>query len=303
MAWIPIPNHVIFVPGPAIATSEQVEVSGYPRDSDPGEFYITTLYQRPATAWWALRAAFQSDWTMVSEPGEAPRSLALQPRDDDHSLLREVVYQTCGIEPTTRVTVLDLTPDSPLQGQVHPGDIIVRVNGLELHQVRQLRERIALQVEGTPTSLELLRPDGSRLSIKALPKPIAGLDSRHGLGVLLSTRLDTSNLPRIHFRAGAYQGNSSDLMLALDLCERLLRLQLRRGRKVAGSGGLAGDGSLTSVGGLVQKLTSARQAGATIFLVPAQDAPQLAGTNRKGPQVVPIHSLNEAIYFLQKSQL
>jgi PDZ domain-containing secreted protein len=122
--------------------------------------------------------------------------------------------------------------------------------------------------------------------------------------VLLSAHEDGAGLPKIRFQSGAYQGNSSDLVLGLDICERLLHLNLRRSRKVAGTGGLAMDGSLTSVQGLRQKYYCARTVGADVFFVPGSDVGQLQGTDFRAnrPQIVAVRSLSEAIQWLQKAR-
>jgi len=304
VAWLPIPNHTILLPGPAVATTDQVDVRDHPRPEDAGEYFITTVYQRPATAWWALRALLQSDWSLIASEPERPRSQSTASEDAEHQVLRRVVYHTCGIEPPVIVNVLDLTADSPLKGKVEPGDRVLRVAGVPLRLVRQLREIVQVQPPGESIPVELEKPDGQRYELEVVPTPIQLLGGERGLGLRLSGREDDDNLPKIRFRSGAYEGNSSDLILGLDICERLLNLDLRRGRRVSGSGGLDIDGSLTSVRGLRQKFSCARQVNADLFFVPFEDAAQLQGMDFQAshPRIVPIHSLSEAIYWLQKAK-
>lgn len=301
-AWLPIPNHFILLPGPAVATGDQVDVEDYPRPTDPGDYYITTVYRRSATTWWALRALIQSDWTLVSEHQDRPQSQSSLSEDEDHQILRRVVYQTCGLEPPLIITVLDLTEDSPLRGKVDPGDRLLQVAGEPLRMVAQVRQIVQRIPAGQPIEVTLQKPDGRKYTVEAVAKPIQGLPGSQGLGVLLSGHEENRSLPKIRFQSGAYEGNSSDLVLGLDVCERLLNLNLRRGRRVAGSGGLAMDGSLTSVQGLRQKFFCARSIQADIMFVPWSDQTQLRGKEMAPgkPEVVPVHSLNEAIHWLQK---
>ncbi|MBS2039527.1 hypothetical protein JST97_31360 [bacterium] len=302
MAWLPIPNHTVLLPGPAVVTADQVDVEDHPRPMDPGEYFITTVYQRPATTWWALRALLQSDWSLVPSAPERPRSQTNLYEDAEHEILRRVVYHICGIEPTVVVTILDLTPDSPLRGKVDPGDRVFSVAGVPLRMVRQVREIVQSQPPQDAVPLKLVKPDGRVYGLEVVPKPIRGLNGERGLGLLLSGHEESENLPKIRFHSGSYEGNSSDLILGLDICERLLNLDLRRGRRVAGSGGLDLEGNLTSVRGLRQKFSCARQAKADLFFVPAEDVAQLQGLdfNASHPRIVPIHSLSEAIYWLQR---
>lgn len=296
LAWLPIPHHHVLLPGPAVATADQVDVQNHPRPGDPGEYYITTVYQRPATAWWALRALVQSDWSLGNGETEVPFSLA---DTDDHEVLRRVVYHTCGIEPTLLVRVLDLTDASPLRGRVRPGDRLLSVAGVPLRSVGQVRELVDKVPDGESVRLDLAHADGKRYRVEVEPVPLNGL--RKGLGILLSGHEDDTSLPQLRFKSGAYEGTSADLVLGLDLCERLLGLNLRHGRRISGSGGLALDGAVTPVRGLRQKFFCAQKAGAEIFFVPAQDASQLLGLEKRAekPLIVPVRSLSEAIYWLQ----
>jgi Lon-like protease len=288
----------VHLPGPAIATGDQVQVKDYPRLPDSGEFFITTLYQRPATAWWALRALLQGDWELVGADQSTPRSQSDSTVEAEHQTLRQLVYATCGLEPSLAITVLDVTPDSPLRGKVGAGDRLLKVQNIPIVQARQVRDIVRKEKPNTPLVLELVSRDGQNYTVQTEGGKIAGLRDGRGLGLLLSSHWDDSRLPEIAFRAGRYEGNSSDLMLGLDLCERLLRLNLRRGRRIAGSGGLAVDGQVTPVQGLTQKLSSARSVQAEIFFVPAHGSPALAAP--PGIQVIPVRSLAEAIQTLQQ---
>lgn len=275
-----------------------MEVKDYPRLQDPGEFFITTLYQRPATAWWALRALLQNDWELIGSDESAPRSQSDSTVESEHQSLRQLVYGTCGLEPSLAITVLDVTEDSPLRGKVGAGDRLLKVQNIPIVQARQVRDIVRKESPDKPLVLELVSRQGQNYTVQTAGAKIAGLRDGRGLGLLLSSHWDDSRLPEIAFRAGRYEGNSSDLMLGLDLCERLLRLNLRRGRRIAGTGGLSVDGQVTPVQGLRQKLSSAQSVRAEIFFVPVQTSPALASP--PGIQVIPVHSLAEAIQRLQQ---
>lgn len=296
-AWLPLPHYLVQVPGPAIPTSSQLEIEGYPRTPDPGEFYITTLYQRPATLWWAMRAALQGDWELVVSDRSQPQSATTEPVDVDHRRLRQVIYDTCGLEPNLEITVLDLTKDSPLEGKVQPGDQLLKIDDTAVRQVRQVRDLVRRHPAGRPIHLRFAHSDGDVYEVETQPRKIAGLTDGPGLGVLLSSHWNARSLPEIRFQAANYEGNSSDLMLALDACERLLHLNLRRGRRIAGTGGLGLDGQVTAVQGLPQKLSSAQGVRAVLLLCPAEEASKLR--NSSSMRIVPVSSLAEAIHILQ----
>lgn len=301
LAWVPIPNHFVQLPGPAVSTSDQVEVKGKPRPPGGGDYFITTLYRRPANAWWSLRAMLQSDWSFMSEDSEQPRAASPFAEEDGHRTLRHVVYQTCGLEPISRVTILDLTDDSPLLGKVEPGDQLRLLQGVPINTPAQVREIVQALEPKESVSLTMAAPSGAVYQVRVKPAQIRTLSSR-GLGVVLSRQWDDSNLPKIYFRSGSYQGTSSELMLGLELCERLLSINLRKGRRIAGSGGLAINGRVTPVQGLEQKLSSARQVKAEVFFVPEEEISALAA-HLENPEIaiVPVGSIHEAITWLQRN--
>lgn len=291
IAWLPLPGRRVQLPGPTWKTGPQVTVAGHPRPQDPGEFYITTIYQRPATLWWAIRGWLEPDWELVPG-GDIPLSAA--DADPNHAMLRELAYRTCGLEARPVISVLDLTSDSPCKGKVLPGEEVLEVDGTRVEQPSDVAS-IVSHSKGS-VHLKLTQPgSGQSRTLDVMPGPIAHLKGRRGLGLLLSHTFDTSTLPAIFFRSGNYEGSSSDLMLALDVCERLLSMNLRRGRQIAGSGSLNSDGLTTPVLGLRQKWAGARRAGASLFLVPA-GAPPLP---TDGPRVVQVDSLAQAIAVLR----
>lgn len=301
LAWIPIPHHYVQLPGPAVPTGPQIEVEGKARPQDPGEFFITTLYRRPANAWWAFRALIQTDWSLVAEEADLPKSQSASDLFHDQRTLRHVVYHTCGMEPISRVVVLDLTDDSPLLGKVEVGDTLLSLQGIELTNPQQVRDLLRGLQPLESVRLEVQKPGGRILLLSIQPKEIHSLSGR-GLGIVLSRQWDDRNLPKIFFRSGAFEGSSSELMLGLDVCERLLNINLRRGRRIAGTGGLALNGQVTAVQGVEQKLASARAAGASLFFLPEGQAAALSEAHFKGPvEVVTITSLHEAINWLQRS--
>jgi PDZ domain-containing protein len=97
-------------------------------------------------------------------------------------------------------------------------------------------------------------------------------------------------------------GPSAGLMWALGLDDLLTPGDLTGGRTVAGTGEIFPDGTVGPIGGVENKVAAAKGAGATVFLVPAgenyRDARAVAGDLR----LVPVHSFQDALDFLQGRQ-
>ena len=107
----------------------------------------------------------------------------------------------------------------------------------------------------------------------------------------------TDLLPVERFRRWSL-GSSHGMMVALTTYAHVVEGDLARGRHVAGTGGIRGDGSVVAIGGLRAKATAARRAGADVLFFPATQAVVLEGFDPGGMELVPVASLAEAIAYL-----
>lgn len=98
-------------------------------------------------------------------------------------------------------------------------------------------------------------------------------------------------------------GRSHGLMVALLTYAHVADPDLARGRHIAGTGGIAFDGSVTRIGGLPAKAQAARRAGADVLLFPASQERELMDFDAGGMRLVPVESLADAIVYLQSVRL
>ena len=91
-------------------------------------------------------------------------------------------------------------------------------------------------------------------------------------------------------------GPSAGLAYALALTDMLDRTDDARSRSVAATGTIDADGSVGSVGGVHEKAIAARDDGAQVFLVPAEE---LSSVDGNGLQVRGVRDLARAVQLLQ----
>jgi len=126
----------------------------------------------------------------------------------------------------------------------------------------------------------------------------------------------TTKIP-VKVNPGAIGGPSAGLMFSLQIYQQLTDQNIRRGRKIAGTGTINPDGSVGEIGGIDKKIIAAKKAGATIFFAPYlkptkavlaleenhQTNYQVAKATAKkyAPEmkVVPVSSFNQAIKYLK----
>lgn len=97
-------------------------------------------------------------------------------------------------------------------------------------------------------------------------------------------------------------GSSHGLMVGLVAYVAASGEDLAAGRHIAGTGQLLADGSVGRIGGLVAKAAGARRAGADVLLVPASQQHQLYGVDTGGMDVLPVHTLADAIEQLRSTR-
>jgi PDZ domain-containing protein len=195
------------------------------------------------------------------------------------------------------VVYVGTIPDgSPSSGILQPQDQIVDVDGTAVTDFASLQAVLATSTPGQVAAVTVQR-DGQPVTAKVTlgANPEAG---EHGfLGVQAVERpvapfTTTISLERIG-------GPSAGLMFTLGIIDRLGGEDLTGGRFIAGTGTMDPDGTVGPIGGVLLKLITAREAGATVFLVPASNCAEAVTQVPDGLQLVKVASLDEAMSALE----
>jgi PDZ domain-containing protein len=94
-------------------------------------------------------------------------------------------------------------------------------------------------------------------------------------------------------------GPSGGLIFSLGLIELLTPDDLLHGRKIAGSGTIAADGSVGAIGGIAEKVIAAKKSGATLLFASRSNCDEIP-KNAQGITIVAISNLSEAIDYLKQ---
>ena len=175
--------------------------------------------------------------------------------------------------------------------------MIVAVNGRPVRSTLDLQELIAANKPGTPLTLTLRHAEGQRkvrLETAANPED----SSRSVIGVLVEPAADIRLPIDVSIDAGNIGGPSAGLAFALDVMEKLGK-DVDRGNRIAATGELALDGSVSQIGGIKQKTFGARAAGVDAFLVPVDNAAE-ARKHADGLRIVPVTTVSQAVKALAK---
>lgn len=105
---------------------------------------------------------------------------------------------------------------------------------------------------------------------------------------------------KIKFKVGETGGPSGGLVFSIGLVELLTQKDLLTHRHIAGTGTINIRGVVGPIGGINEKIASARKAGATLFFAPVENAEEIAHVPA-GIKVVTVATLAQAISYLERT--
>jgi PDZ domain-containing protein len=88
-------------------------------------------------------------------------------------------------------------------------------------------------------------------------------------------------------------------MFSLGIYDKLTPGALTGGRSIAGTGTMDASGKVGPIGGIEQKMVGAKNAGATVFLTPADNCAEAVGAAPSGLRLVRVETLQDAIKAVQ----
>lgn len=326
-----IPSHFLAVaPGPSPdAASLVVPATGSgggqagdlppPSPASRGRFLLTTVLASAATPLEFGRALVDPEVRLV------PRAVFVPPGMSDEaytgwgaaamaesqataawqawlSLGRETELVSDGVR------VFFVAPAGPAAGQLQTGDVLTtwslgnRSGKVLTAPAFEAEVRAAYAAEAGPggtATLKLVFTRGGTVRTATLDLHGSDLGRWPFLGLALGAERPRTEPPvPVSFLAGDIGGPSGGLMLALQILDDFSPEDLTGGRTVAGSGTIGAGGAVGPVGGVALKLRGAREAGASVFLVPDQDYEEASRVIRSGEvdglEVIPVSTLEEA---------
>jgi PDZ domain-containing protein len=193
----------------------------------------------------------------------------------------------------TGALVEQVASDAPAAGKILPTDVIVAAAKKRVRSPADLRRIVRPLKPGTSVQFSIRR--GSNLT-QVTVKTIADPQNAHRsiIGVFVDQAAFIKLPRKVTINAGDVGGPSAGLAFALDILEQL-GTDVDHGLRVAATGQIELDGSVTPVGGLKQKTIGVRNSGIRFFLVPAGENASEARRYAHGVRIVPVHSFRQAL--------
>ena len=194
----------------------------------------------------------------------------------------------------------DVLPQFAASGRLHQGEVMKAIDGHPVNLIADATAVIATHKAGDLLTIDVQQPDGTGAHQVQVPVSTDTDPKQKGkpiLGVILQTfkrDFDTGGV-KVDIQSGNIGGPSAGLAFTLGVIDDLTPGELTGGHKVAVTGTINMDGTVGDVGGVAQKTSAVRSAGAEVFLVPPgeyETAKAHAGSKLK---VIKVTTLQDAL--------
>jgi Lon-like protease len=307
LVFVPLPL-VALSPGIAIEVEENLEIGTEVEPLD-GEFLLMTVRVGQPSALGALAAIFDDRVDLVPSRAVIPEGVDPDVfREEQQRLFQEsaelaaaVGLRAAGFDAVVDgdgAEVIGVVEEAPAEGRLRLGDVVIEAGGEPVSLAADLVTRVGELRAGDVVELAVRR-NGQIVPVTVEIDEVGQL-GRPGLGVALRTANRTIELPfEVEIRESQVGGPSGGLLMALTVYDLLTEEDLAGGRSVAGTGSIAVGGRVGSVGGVTQKVATAIEVGADIFLVPEAEVDEARSAAGERLQVIPVATFDEAVAALR----
>jgi PDZ domain-containing protein len=310
----PIP-YVFFKPGvPDNVTAGLIEIKDAKSYKANGKLYITSiLVTNPNSPVFGAETLY--NWALGPHV-VLPREVVYPPAVEGRVIERDSRAEMAGSKVTATAAALSflgyqfeeiyfvsrILEYSDAKGKLEPGDRILIVDGDKINEIEEIRGAYSDKEIGDVIDIEVERVINGESrnvleSVRLVSNQELGADpNRPAIGILVGT---TAKFPvEIDFNIRGVGGPSAGLIFAVGVVEKLTPEDLLRGREIAGTGSIDPNGRVGAIGGIEEKMIGASRKGATIFLAPRENCPDIKHVP-KGLKVIPVSTLSEAIAALR----
>ncbi|MCV7129704.1 MULTISPECIES: YlbL family protein [Mycolicibacterium] len=190
------------------------------------------------------------------------------------------------------VTVESIDEKGPSKGKLQAGDAIDAVNNTPVASLAQFQELLKSTKPGDTIIVDYRRKNAPMGTTEIT----LGSHPDRPQGVVGVNVLDAPWAPfTIDFNLANIGGPSAGLMFSLAVVDKLTTGDVNGGKFVAGTGTISGDGKVGSIGGITHKIVAARDAGATAFLVPADNCAEAKTADADGIELLKVDTLEHAV--------
>ncbi|MDP9806794.1 PDZ domain-containing protein [Trueperella bonasi] len=328
LVGIAIPTaYIVQSPGPVLDVTGEIdgeeilEISGLPTSESETDFLMTTVtatgnadHGVPGVV--AASAVFSRNLQLVPVRALYPREVtSAEIRERNLSLMdfsqdtaAAVAFETAGLDVAMTLSIARVPDESPAAGKLQEGDVLKAIssaadgtNGVEFVPIETFKDLSGVldaTPEGTEVSLKIER-EGQEKTVSVVtegfePDVTGWVHPGSKLGVFVQVT-DVELPAEVEYVVDNIGGPSAGMIFALTIYDAVTEGSLGGDSTIAGTGAIAWDGEIDSIGGIRHKINAAADAGATDFIAPAPNCPETAGFEPDGLNIWAVRTIDEAI--------
>jgi PDZ domain-containing protein len=307
----PMP-YVLLSPGPtentlgAFGDKPVITIDGHRQYPTTGQLRLTTVSETRAD--YHVRLPQVLDAWLSSDEIVVPRDVIYPPDQSVQQVQQQNTQEMLDSQQTAivaglgeagidalHVKVKSTVSNTPADGVLRAGDVITAVDGKPVTTRDDVVAAITDLAPGTPVKVTFERAGTTRtVTMRTEANPTG--DSRSRIGIVLEpNEFDPPFDVSINLGQNI-SGPSAGLIFSLAIYDKLTPGSLTGGRDIAGTGTIDVDGNVGEIGGIQQKIAGAYGDGARIFLVPAANCDEAAGSSLADDvELIKIATLDDAV--------
>jgi len=304
MAAVTVP-FVSLGPGPTFNTlgeydgKQVVDIKGTDVKPTSGNLNMTTVSQRDeltlgqALAMWVSGNEQLVPRDLVYPPDKSREDVDKDNDEEFKDSEDSAEYAALGfLKYAPAVTVAAVNDSGPAKDKLQAGDAIDAVDGKPTATLDEFTTLLKATKPGQQVVLDYRRKNAPAGTTTVT----LGSNPDRDYGYLGVSVLDAPWAPfSIDFNLANIGGPSAGLMFSLAVVDKLTTGDLNDSKFVAGTGTISPDGAVGAIGGITHKMSAARDAGATVFLVPADNCDEAVTEQQDGMRLVKVDTLGTAV--------
>ncbi|RDH77587.1 PDZ domain-containing protein [Mycolicibacterium moriokaense] len=304
LALVTVP-YVSLGPGPTFNTlgeidgKEVVDIEGTDVHPTTGHLNMTTVSQRDnltlgqALTLWVSGREQLIPRDLVYPPDKSKDEIDDANNQEFKRSEDSAEYAALGyLKYAPAVTVETVSKDGASAGKLQEGDAIDAVNNTPVADMKQFQSLMEKTKPGDEVVLDFRRknaPAGiTTVKLGSAPGKEQGI---LGIGVIEAPWAPFT----IDFNLANIGGPSAGLVFSLAVVDKLTTGDLSANTFVAGTGTIDADGKVGPIGGITHKILAAHEAGASVFLVPADNCDEAKSAHEDGLNLVKVENLGGAV--------
>ena len=297
-------DYYFMAPGPPYQW--EIEIEGTEFYDYEGNLYQLTVRRDEANYFTYIWAKVDNSVDLYSREvilpkGVTPQELSeisMQNMKTSENVAIAVALDSLDYEIETQgdgVLVVGILDDSPVAGKLLKEDLITSINNEEIKSTTEFIALLRTYEIGDIVSIGIIR-EGIKKSIETKLIEHIDYENEPMVGFLASTPNQRFVFPiSIDIDTGNVGGPSAGLMMALNVYNSLIENDITNGIKVAGTGTIEIDGSVGPVGGVKQKVIAAKNAGASLILVPTANFNDIKSYIDDDTNIVPVDTFKQSL--------